>query len=61
MIKERTSKCILSLQVARKLMAAGFQCIDIDMSKKKKGNLVFVFEDSPELEQELNKIMQKGD
>jgi hypothetical protein len=46
-------KCILSLRVARHLLAKGFRLIDVEPSRKFDGKLVFVFEDSEELRQEL--------
>lgn len=49
-------KCILSLRVARQLLANGFQIIDIEQSKKIPGTLVFVFEHTEALEQELSKL-----
>ncbi|WP_420806001.1 DUF5659 domain-containing protein [Neobacillus bataviensis] len=46
-------KCILSLRVARLLLAKGFQIVDIEPSRKHTGNLVFIFADSEELRQVL--------
>ncbi|MEH7456553.1 hypothetical protein V7183_04820 [Bacillus sp. JJ1127] len=49
-------KCILSLRVARHLLAKGFRIIDIEQSRKIPGTLAFVFERSAELEQELSTL-----
>ena len=49
-------KCILSLRVARHLMARGFRLIDSEPSKKHAGKLVFIFENSAELDAELAKF-----
>ncbi|MEH7028676.1 hypothetical protein [Bacillus wiedmannii] len=50
------TKCILSLRLARKLLANGFQLIDIEQSKKIPGTLVFVFEHTEALENELSRL-----
>jgi hypothetical protein len=50
------TKCILSLRLARKLLANGFQLIDIEQSKKIPGTLVFVFKHTEALEEELSKL-----
>ncbi len=50
------TKCILSLRLARKLLANGLQLIDIEQSKKIPGTLVFVFEHTEALEEELIKL-----
>jgi Domain of unknown function (DUF5659) len=49
-------KCILSLRVARHLIAEGFRLIDIEQSRKIPGTLVFVFEHTPALEKVLMKL-----
>jgi hypothetical protein len=46
-------KCILSLRIARHLLAQGFRITDIEPSRKIEGALVFIFEDSTELRKEL--------
>ncbi|WP_176525828.1 DUF5659 domain-containing protein [Bacillus sp. AFS001701] len=48
-------KCILSLRVARHLLAKGFRLIDVEPSRKINGHLVFIFEATPELLEELAK------
>ena len=49
-------KCILSLRLARKLLNNGFRIMDIEQSKKISGTLVFVFEHTEALEEELSKL-----
>ncbi|WP_167374922.1 DUF5659 domain-containing protein [Gottfriedia luciferensis] len=49
-------KCILSLRVARHLLSKGFQVIDIEPSRKVNGQLVFIFEETPELIVELAEL-----
>ena len=49
------TKCILSLRVARRLLAKGHKLIDIEPSRKFKGQLVFVFEDNETLRHEMKK------
>lgn len=49
-------KCILSLRVARHLLANGFRIVDVEPSRKFIGQVVFIFEDSPELDAELAKL-----
>lgn len=46
-------KCILSLRVARRLLAKGFRVIDVEPSRKIPGTLVFIFEGSSELDKVL--------
>ena len=42
-------KCILSFRVAKHLLANGCRIVNIETSHKVPGNVVFVFEDTPEL------------
>lgn len=49
-------KCILSLRIARHLLAQGFRIVDVEQSRKHIGNIVFIFEDTPELSVELAKF-----
>lgn len=49
-------KCILSLRVARHLLANGFVIVDVEPSRKFSGQVVFIFEDTPELNEELSKL-----
>jgi hypothetical protein len=49
-------KCILSLRVARHLLTKGFRLIDVEPSRKFRGNLVFIFEDSDALRRVLAEI-----
>lgn len=53
-------KCILSLRVARHLLSRGFCIIDLERSRKVRGDVVFIFEDTPELNVELAKLSQTG-
>jgi len=41
-------------------MAEGFEMKNIELSKKRKGDLVFVFEYTPELQKAFSDIMTKG-
>ena len=50
-------KCILSLRVARHLIARGFQIVDIEPGRKFNGQLVFIFENTRELHAELSKLV----
>lgn len=52
----KNRKCILSLRVARHLMAQGFQIVDIEPGRKFINQLVFIFENSPELDVEIAKF-----
>ncbi|HET7579777.1 MAG TPA: DUF5659 domain-containing protein [Bacillales bacterium] len=45
-----TNKCILSMGLARHLIAQGFTIVDLETSKKLTGKVVFIFRDSPELQ-----------
>ena len=49
-------KCILSLRVAQHLLARGFNLIEIDRSYRYPGKLVFIFENSEALVEELAKF-----
>lgn len=49
-------KCILSLRVARHLLAEGFRLIDAEPSRKFSGQIVFIFEDSEALRKVLAEI-----
>lgn len=46
-------KCILSLKVARHLLAQGFRIVDIEKSRKHRNRLVFLFEESDALQQAI--------
>jgi hypothetical protein len=52
-------KCILSMKVAKHLIAKGFTIADIEPSRRYKDKLVFVFINTPELGEEL-KQFQRG-
>jgi len=52
-------RCILSLRVANDLVAKDFPLVYIEPSHKRPGKLVFVFENSEELESELTKYRSK--
>lgn len=49
-------KCVLSLRIARHLMTQGFRLVDSEPSRKHFGKLVFIFENTPELDAELAKF-----
>jgi hypothetical protein len=51
-------KCILSLHIARYLLAAGFTVIDIDTSKKIRGKLVFIFKNSSQLQEAMQNYLK---
>lgn len=53
-------KCILSLRVANDLVAKDYPLVYIEPSHKRKGKLVFVFNNSQELENELANYKAKG-
>lgn len=53
-------KCILSLRVANDLVALDYPLVYIEPSHKRPGKLVFVFQNSEELEGELSKYKAKG-
>jgi hypothetical protein len=53
-------RCILSLKLARYLLAQGYSIADIDTSKKISGKLVFIFKNSPELNKAILNY-QKGE
>lgn len=52
-------KCILSYRVAKHLLAEGCRIKDIDTSHKVKGNIVFIFEDTPELQDAMDKLPKR--
>lgn len=49
-------KCILSMRVARHLLTQGFRIVDVEPSRKFIGQVVFIFEDTQELNEELSKL-----
>jgi predicted CoA-binding protein len=53
-------KCILSMRVAKHLIAEGFTVVDIEPSRRYSGKLVFVFLNTPNLEEELKKFERRG-
>ena len=53
---DKKMKCILSFRVARFLLSRGFKIVDISTSSKIPGNLVFVFEQSEELNKALAEL-----
>lgn len=57
MTRQRPDKCIRSLRIARNLMARGFHPINVEHSRKSKGFLTFVFDETPEFTEVLNEIM----
>jgi hypothetical protein len=46
-------KCVLSLHLARYLLAQGFRIVDIEKSRKHRNRLVFLFEESDALQQAI--------
>ncbi|WP_158023558.1 DUF5659 domain-containing protein [Domibacillus antri] len=53
-------KCVLSLRIARHLLARGFQLVDIEPSRKVRGQLVFVFAESQALNEEIASFIQNN-
>ena len=53
-------KCIRSMRVARKLMAQGFHAIDTEPARRSPGKIVWIFENTPQLEAALSKIFEGG-
>ncbi|MEK5107221.1 DUF5659 domain-containing protein [Cytobacillus sp. FSL K6-0129] len=49
-------KCILSIRVAKYLLLNGFRIVDIEPSRKFNGQVVFIFEETPALIEELSKL-----
>ncbi|MBY6087006.1 hypothetical protein [Priestia flexa] len=56
----RNRKCVLSLRVARQLIAKGYPVLDIEPSRKVGAGLVFIFENSKELQYELERVICTG-
>lgn len=52
-------KCVLSVRVARELIAKNYELVDIEPSYRYKGKLVFVFKNTPELDAEFAKFERK--
>lgn len=52
-------KCVLSVRVAKQLVAKDFKLVDIEPSRRYSGKLVFVFLNTPELDLELAKFERK--
>ncbi|NRG26126.1 hypothetical protein HRF69_03220 [Bacillus circulans] len=52
-------KAVLSMRVARALIADGYELVDIQPSIKQKGKLVFIFKNTPELDAEFKKFERK--
>lgn len=57
MTRRHTGKCIRSLRIARRLMDRGFRPISVEETRKSKGFLTFVFDETPEFTAVLNEIM----
>ncbi|WP_227396699.1 hypothetical protein [Jeotgalibacillus aurantiacus] len=53
-------KCILSLRVAKELIAEDHELIDIQPSHRRPGKLVFVFRNSEGLENKLTAYQLQG-
>ena len=49
-------KCILSFRVAKHLLSKGCSIVDIETSHKIPGNVVFIFEDTPQLSAALSAL-----
>lgn len=54
----QNQRCIMSMKVARHLLAKGYRLHDVEPARKFDG-LVFIFEDSPELYAELKQFDRK--
>lgn len=52
-------KCVLSIRVAKELVAKGFDLVDMEPSRRYPGKIVFVFRNSPELDAALAKFERK--
>jgi hypothetical protein len=52
-------KCVLSVRVAKELVAKDFKLVDIEPSRRYRGKLVFVFINTPELDAELAKFERR--
>jgi hypothetical protein len=52
-------RCIMSLRVAKQLLAKGFVLTDLQPSTKRQGKLVFIFENTEALEQALAELSRK--
>jgi Domain of unknown function (DUF5659) len=52
-------RCIMSLRVAKDLLAKGFVLTDLQPSTKRQGKLVFIFENSEALEKALAEYSRK--
>ncbi len=48
------------MRVAKHLVVEGFTVVDIEPSRRYKGKLVFVFLNTPNLEEELKKFERRG-
>lgn len=54
------TKAILSLPLAQRLMERGHSLVRIEPSKRRRGMLAFIFENSEELDEEITKY-SRGD
>lgn len=52
-------KCILSVRVANDLIEKGYNIVTIEPSTRYRYRLVFIFENSPELESEMANYKRK--
>lgn len=52
-------KCVLSLKIAKELVAKDYQLVDIEPSRRYPGKLVFVFLNTPELDAEFAKFKRE--
>lgn len=53
-------KCVQSMRIARTLLSQGFPLIDVQPGRKHNTLMVFVFEDTPELNEAFTKIVENG-
>lgn len=56
---ETKRKCILNLGIARELIAKGHRVVDVDMSHRRPGNVVFVFERTSDFDTNLAALSKR--
>ncbi|WP_232673943.1 DUF5659 domain-containing protein [Bacillus velezensis] len=55
----RPTKAVLSMKIARRLIKKGYELIDIEPSIKYKEKLVFIFKNTPQLDEEFKAFSRK--
>lgn len=55
----RPTKAVLSMKIARCLIKKGYELIDIEPSIKYKEKLVFIFKNTPQLDEEFKAFSRK--